>query len=246
MKLKLFILLLCLAPFTSIVGQEFEVNGIRYTLVQERATEDTVAYITKYSCAEPDDVIIPDSVHYSGKSFAVVGIEEFAFLGCSNLISINLPKSLKEIGASAFYRCISLTSINIPNSVIYVGDYAFSDSRIRELKIDKATPNIGSAAFSSKNLNSISVSKNNRRYMVKDGVLFSKNRDTLFCYPAQKTDTLYNIPNGVKVIMPGAFSGCAHLKSVAISVSMSKIGDYAFFACFSLEKLTKLSNIKSI
>ena len=248
MKLKQFILLLlCLAPFASLVGQEFEVNGINYKLTQKRTGKGMIAYVTGSKSTEPN-VIIPNKVLYNGKFFVVVGIEEYAFEYCSSLTSINLPKSLKEIGEGAFFNCENLTSINIPNSVTHIGDAAFAarNSGLQILKIDKATPNIGSAAFSSVNLNSISVSKNNRRYMVKDGVLFNKEQDTLFRYPAQKTDTLYNIPNGVKEIMPGAFTACAHLKSVTIPASMSKIGERAFPACHSLERLTIPSNIKSI
>ena len=211
-------------PFFSTVGQEIEVNGINYKLKPKRTGKGMVAYITENRQSTEPNVVIPNKVLYNGKSFAVVGIEREAFWLKQDLTSIKLPKSLKKIDNYAFSDCDNLTSISIPNSVIYIG--------------------VG--AFAGDNLQSIFVSKNNRRYMVKDGVLFSKNQDTLFCYPAQKTDTLYNIPLGVKEIMPDAFAYCAHVKSVTIPVSMSKIGEKAFRKCYSLERLTIPSNIKSI
>ena len=256
-------------PFSFTSEKSFGDNDVSYWLVQERADEDTVAYIYSNRYRNVSNIIIPDSILHNGKYFTVTLLGWYAFQNSEELISVHLPKSLKEIGERAFKDCRRLTSINlpqslkkinryafdgcksltsisIPNSVTHIAVEAFAGSGIRELKIDKAIPDISTMALSSSKLQSISVSKDNKRYMVKDGVLFSKNQDTLFCYPAQKADTLYNIPNGVKIIMPKAFFACAHLKSITIPASMTTIGDYAFFECLSLERVTIPSNIQSI
>ena len=47
----------------------------------------------------------------------VMRIGDYAFSGCSNLTSINIPEGVTSIGGGAFYRCSSLASINIPEGV---------------------------------------------------------------------------------------------------------------------------------
>ena len=56
---------------------------------------------------------------------SVTRIGDYAFVGCSNLTSINIPNSVTDIGWYAFKCCSSLTSINIPKSLIVIGHFAF-------------------------------------------------------------------------------------------------------------------------
>ena len=52
-------------------------------------------------------------------------ISDYAFSGCSNLKSLQIPNSVTFIGSGAFQGC-RLTSITIPASVNYIGEYVFS------------------------------------------------------------------------------------------------------------------------
>ena len=62
--------------------------------------------------------VIPDDV---------VGIDEFVFIGCDGLTTINIPNSVTSIGTHAFYGCKDLVSIDIPNSVKIIEDKAFAE-----------------------------------------------------------------------------------------------------------------------
>ena len=66
------------------------------------------------------NTVIPDG------SDGVTSIGDYAFSGCTDLTSIEIPSSVTSIGGSAFVNCSSLTSIEIPASVTDIGDRAFN------------------------------------------------------------------------------------------------------------------------
>ena len=55
----------------------------------------------------------------------LTGIDDNAFMGCSNLASVTLPENISSIGSYAFYGCNALTTFTIPQGVSEVGTYAF-------------------------------------------------------------------------------------------------------------------------
>lgn len=73
----------------------FEVLGIRYHKLNNLQVE--VAH-NVYS----GDLLIPESVTYSDMMFSVIGIEDDAFNGCSNLNSIQIPGSIQQLANDLF------------------------------------------------------------------------------------------------------------------------------------------------
>ena len=80
-----------------------------------------------YSNRYTGNMVIPETVTYSGTTYPVTSIGYAAFVLCSSLTSVTIPNSVTSIGSWAFYGCSSLTSVTIPNSVISIGDEAFSE-----------------------------------------------------------------------------------------------------------------------
>ena len=75
-------------------------------------------------------------------------IGNYAFLYCSNLISIEIPESVTSIGGSAFYDCTSLTSVTIPSGVTSFGSAAFYNcTSLASITIPFGVTSIGSSAF---------------------------------------------------------------------------------------------------
>lgn len=56
----------------------------------------------------------------------ITEIKDYAFEGCSSLVSVELGNSVTSIGEKAFSNCTSLATVTIPNSVTNIERFAFS------------------------------------------------------------------------------------------------------------------------
>ena len=75
-------------------------------------------------------------------------IDTSAFEECSNLISIVIECSVKEIGDYSFWNCNSLSSVTLPSSVEYIRYSAFeSCSKLTSIVIPESVKTIGVSAF---------------------------------------------------------------------------------------------------
>ena len=116
---------------TLIISGTGPMEGIRYPGVLSIPWEDYWESTT--------DVVIEDGV---------TSIEEYAFYGNSNLISVTIGSDVTDIGYNAFGRCGNLTGVTIPDSVVSIGDDAFQlcDS-LTSVTIGSGVTSIGSEAF---------------------------------------------------------------------------------------------------
>lgn len=93
----------------------------------------------------------------------------------------------------------------------------------------------------------------NPRYYDKDGVLFGPGHDptsgkevkSLVRYPAGRAGE-YKIPDDVRKVESGAFSGCSGLTSVKIPNSVTTIGSNAFRGCSGLTSVVIPSSVTTI
>ena len=93
-------------------------------------------------------VVIPETVTYSGKTYSVTSIGNYAFRDCSILTSVTIPNSMTSIGYGAFLGCSGLTSVTIPNSVTSIGGSAFFGcSGLTSVTISNGVASIGEHAF---------------------------------------------------------------------------------------------------
>ena len=80
-----------------------------------------------------------------------------AFMNCSNLTSVNIPNSI-VVGDNTFQNCYALTEINLP-VCNWVGDTAFISTGLTALDLPEVD-NIGSQAFAALfNLSSVNIPK---------------------------------------------------------------------------------------
>lgn len=89
---------------------------------------------------------------------SVYYIPERMFYFCTNLRSIKLPDSIREIKDSAFTNCTNLTSITIPNGVEYIRANAFFSSGLTSVNIPSSVKELGQFAFyNCSNLSSVTL-----------------------------------------------------------------------------------------
>ncbi len=173
-------------------------------------------------CTGLTGVYITDLAAWCKLSFASSDVNPLyyakkLYLNGSLVTSLDIPGSVTSIGSYAFYNCTDLTSVTIPNSVTSVGICVFRGCT------GLAAINVGGA---------------NPNYCSENGVLYNKDKTAILCYPAEKTDTSFVIPNSVKSIESYAFEGCHGLESITIPIDVTSIGNYAFYGCSALKNVS--------
>ena len=170
----------------------------------------------------------------------VTEIGEYAFYEWKNLENITMSSNITSIGDSAFTRCNNLTNITIPESVTSIGTAAFGDcSSLTSITIPESVTSIGDYAFDGcSSLTNINVEKENSNYSSIDGILFNKAQTVIIKYPEEKKGTSYEIPNSVTIIGNYAFFLCSSLTNITIPEGVTSIGDCAFCSCSNLTSIT--------
>ena len=102
---SLVFVLVYVSKALDVCAYDFESDDIYYTIKNTRQVE---VAIPPHESAYSGEVVIPASVVYEGKSYAVTAIARHAFQGCSRLASLTVPASVVEIGDSAFFACSAL------------------------------------------------------------------------------------------------------------------------------------------
>ena len=134
---------------------------------------------------------------------------------CGEETEITIPSKLlgrtvTGIGGSNFYfDCdnADVKTMNIPASVTYIGA-----GTLRNLGY----------------LENINVDSNNTKFSSVNGVLFSKGKWVLYCYPRDKKETSYKIPSTVKTIGEYAFYDAYNLVEITIPKSVTEIREHGF------------------
>lgn len=79
---------------------------------------------------------------------SVTKINDFAFYGCYDLTSVDIPNTVNTIGRGAFILCNNITALTIPESVKLIENYAFNDwHSLESLAIPNSVDVIGAMVF---------------------------------------------------------------------------------------------------
>lgn len=235
---------------TKASAEHFSVkNSDGITIYYEISKDLEVSVSSFQSSSYPNDkkkysgrIVIPESVIYEGKSYAVTTIGSYAFDGCK-ISSVTIPSSIISIDLYAFRYCSNLTSVHISdiaawckidfrqpglyytNPLSYAHHLFLDGEELTDLIIPNSVTSIGQFAFiNCTSFNSISIPNN--LTTIGSGA-----------FSGCTALTNVTIPDGVTSIGSGAFSGCTGMTEVSIGSNVTTIGSSAFSSCTNLTSI---------
>lgn len=193
---------------------------------------DTVTVIPAYAFADRPDV---RSVLCSpGSQLREVG--EYAFLGCSNLASLELPPTLNRLGEGCLRECQAMRSFVVPDSVKELPKYLFAwDTALERVTLPVGLRDIGSHSFAyCMSLRSVA----GRQTTVEAGPGVTVN---IMGTPGEKEEGAL-IPDDVNHVGSNAFAECRSLIRAALPSAVTELESYAFAECVSLREAVLPAN----
>ncbi len=174
----------------------------------------------------------------------VTSIGDYAFYGCKDITEFIIPENVTTIGEDSFASC-KMKEFTIPDSVTEVGSYAFNACvDLETIKIGKNATGVEDAVFHCYGLTEFQVSDECINYSVKDGVLFSKDGETLLDFPCNKTGS-YTVPEGTKVIGYTAFMN-SKLTELIISEGVTSLEPHSVCDMLNVSKVTLPTTLTEI
>lgn len=177
------------------------------------------------------------AIPYETTSIAVNALADCQFINSYSVDSMNKYFSaendiLYDLDKHILYSYPAAKisdNFTIPDYVNTIMPRAFAGSVLQgTLNISTYVKEIGDGAFDNcKGINAFNLTSNNDSFAVVDGVLFSKDLETLVCYPNSKGNQSYSIPESVKTIATAAFKN-SKLKEIKLNEGLVTIGDEAF------------------
>ena len=188
------------------------------------------------------------------------GIAAYAFLKCSDMTSVTIPTSVRDICSAAFAYCNGLTAVLIPDGVTSIGNEAFwycdsltsvtlSDSvrtigndafqgcsALKSINIPDSVTDIGVGAFWG-----TPIYETTERWT--DGVLYL---DNWLIEAKEAVAGIYPVRTGTVGIAATAFSYCERLTGVKLPDSLTSISSFAFAYCSNLTTITIPDGVTSL
>ena len=135
-------------------------------------------------------------------------IGPWTFERCARLERVELPIGLTNIAAHAFYECAALREIVIPEGVKTIGEHAFDGCKnLVSVKLPSSIELIGRSAFA-------------RCPALGNGVVIANG--CVLCINGGCPINLV-IPEGVRLIVPGAINGQGRIESLSLPRSLETL-----------------------
>lgn len=200
---------------------------------------------------------VPTSTVHVTVDTSVLSIPNYAFYGCTALVTVVLHAKLRSIGWYAFSNCTALTDIKLPDGLLTIGTRAFSNcSSLPLVDIPSSVISIHRAFEDCTALVKVVLHKGlqtigERTFFncsalkevdLPDGLYTIGERAFSDCSALVKV----KIPNDLGTIEKSAFSNCTVLVDIKLPNDLIKIGEAAFSKCCSLPRIIIPSSVIAI
>ena len=164
-----------------------------------------------------------------------------------------------KIASQAYYQNADLTSYEIPEGITEIGDFAFARSGLESIVIPEGVTKIGYGAFyHCDNLQSVQIPSTVTEiddYAFAKTPFLENNYSATYPFVVAGdgiligylgSDSIINIPGGVKHISDGVFRDHMGITAVNLPDTVETIGEDAFKDCHNLTTVNGGKNVKSI
>lgn len=209
-------------------------------------------FVTDYTEKANYDFTVTIPAHYNDGMHGlklVTQVSDNALELTNKMTKVTIGEGVKKLGKRAFFGCSDLTQVILPDSLISIGEECFSGNfKLNNVRIPKNVSEIQDRAFSrTSDLDNFTVDNQNQHFKAENGVLFSKNGDTLVKYPQGKAfNADYTISSNVTNIGRYAFDE-VYLNSVLFQsgAAITEIGSYAFYKSH-IKKFTVPKSVNTV
>lgn len=180
------------------------------------------------------DVHIPSYIKINDTSYRVTNIISGAFQNCTEITSIYIPDTVKNIGGYAFKNCSKLISINIPEGPTTLWSWFSGCTNLKSVRLPNTlvTSN-GTNFYKCHSLESVELPSS----LTNIGTWEFRE-----CYKLKEI----KIPNSVTNIGDWAFYQCYGLKEIKIPNSVTEIALSVFEDCTGLVSAELPENLSEI
>ncbi|MBQ7449067.1 MAG: leucine-rich repeat domain-containing protein, partial [Paludibacteraceae bacterium] len=149
------------------------------------------------------------------------------FEGCTSLEKIELPATLTTIETDAFYGCSKLSNVNLHEGLTTIGSTAFYNCALTEITIPSTVTSIGNSAFKENPMTTIV-------WKSKDCSIGSDNYAPFY---GISSVTSFTFADGVEVVPAYICKYMSKLDTIVLPASVSRLGQAAFMYCTSLKSI---------
>jgi len=152
-----------------------------------------------------------------------------------------VKEGVTTIGRSVFKDLTNINRIILPKTLTHIYGFAFYNTSIESVEIPQNVYVVQNTAFANcSELEQIQVNPINTHYVTHEGVLYTKNYQTLITYPKGKESTYYRLHEQTNRIDGFAFYHLENLEVITIPRLVFTVGKHAFYESKSIHSIINL------
>ena len=155
------------------------------------------------------------SPYYHFENGVIYNKFKTTIIGCLNGSQIDeliIPETVTAINRNAFWNCKGIKKVVITKNIVRIGYNPFASAE--NMYLESESPEIIS----------------------RDGILYDKTMTNLLCVTNRAVGKSYRVPDSVKIINRGVFSGCKDLEQIDLN-NVTYIDKSSFTNCTSLKEV---------